>query len=376
MPLAAVAVGALALSGRKKKKKGSEIDELDDADVAAGDAPVRKVSASPKTREQQTVLHELGYGSIVGTIDGKMGANTRTGIKTFQREYTQWSERRKALEVDGKWGPNTSDAADHALRMMAERGASTFGELIGREQSGGGTGGGTGGNAQIRNDQQWLKVNGYNVPVNGTQDNATRSGTRKFQQDFNIVRQVMVGAQLPFNYNPLEEDGALGTKTRGAMNYVDNKVRPAFGNQSWQSIVTSAKSGSLGGGAPSGQTIVTSAKSGSLGGGAPSGQTWGNRSSCVFVSFSSNHNIQPHSVQIPQAFRDRLETAIKNKEPGTIAFRTGFGYGSKFTVQHDHRFNLGVTDRQRLSRGEQVTVTTRDPEQGGAHTHKITLRCT
>jgi len=141
-PLIALGGGAallMASRGKKKKTPDEELGEMDDADVAAGDKPARtSVSPKPKTREQQTVLHELGYGSIVGAIDGKMGKNTRNGIKSFQREYNQWDERRKPLEVDGKWGPNTSDAADHALRAMAERGASSFGEVVSGAATGGG----------------------------------------------------------------------------------------------------------------------------------------------------------------------------------------------------------------------------------------------
>lgn len=139
LPLIALGGGAALLMASRGKKKTEPEDELEDADVAAGDAPARKpVSAKPKTREQQTVLHELGYGSVVGAIDGKMGKNTRAGIKAFQGEYNRWDERRKSLKVDGKWGPNTSDAADHALRAMAERGADTFSEVVSGAAAGGG----------------------------------------------------------------------------------------------------------------------------------------------------------------------------------------------------------------------------------------------
>lgn len=143
LPLIALGGGAALLLASRNKKKGSpseDIGELDDADVAAGDKPSSGGNYSAGVEGQQQILHDLGYGNIVGAIDGKMGANTKNGIKTFQRDYNDWSGRHAALQVDGKWGPNTGTAAEVALEAMSGSGAQSFQQISRGEVSGGGGG--------------------------------------------------------------------------------------------------------------------------------------------------------------------------------------------------------------------------------------------
>lgn len=132
LPLIALGGGAALLMASRGKKKGAQADhdEFDDAELAADASVPPKLSATPQTRELQEVLHALGYGAIVGAIDGKKGGKTTAGIKAFQGEYNSWADRRKSLKVDGVWGPNSSDAADHALRELRSSGLSSFSELV------------------------------------------------------------------------------------------------------------------------------------------------------------------------------------------------------------------------------------------------------
>lgn len=141
LPLIALGGGAALLLASRSKKKSSpaeDLGEIDDADVAAGDKPSSGGSYSAGVEGQQQMLHDLGYGNVVGAIDGKMGNNTKNGIKTFQRDYNDWSGRHKALQVDGKWGPNTGTAAEVALEAIADSGARSFQEVSRGQVSGGG----------------------------------------------------------------------------------------------------------------------------------------------------------------------------------------------------------------------------------------------
>jgi hypothetical protein len=143
-------IAAIALASRGKKKKPSqdieidEIDEIDDAEEASSASARPRLKDTPETREIQEVLHELGYGNIVGDIDGKKGSNTKAAIRAFQGDYRRWSEKRKSIKVDGIWGGDSSDAADHALRALNASGRSSFSDLVGGRSEAAGPAGSAG----------------------------------------------------------------------------------------------------------------------------------------------------------------------------------------------------------------------------------------
>lgn len=61
-----------------------------------------EVIYNSKTEDIQKKLTELGYGKIVGTIDGKYGKNTACAVAKFQGDNV-------SLVVDGKVGKNTAN---------------------------------------------------------------------------------------------------------------------------------------------------------------------------------------------------------------------------------------------------------------------------
>jgi len=143
LPILAIGGGAALLMASRGKKKGTQpsledLEENEDAEVAASGPAPSGIRATSQTEELQEILHALGYGAIVGTIDGRKGRKTKAGITAFQSDYSRWPGARNSLGVDGAWGPNTSAAADHALRALKTSSFSTFPEMVNR--SGGITG--------------------------------------------------------------------------------------------------------------------------------------------------------------------------------------------------------------------------------------------
>lgn len=143
LPLIALGGGAALLMASRGKKRGAQpsledLEENEDAEVAASGPAPSGIRATSQTEELQEILHALGYGAIVGTIDGRKGKKTKAGITAFQSDYSRFSGARNSLGVDGAWGPNTSAAADHALRALKTSPFSTFPEMVNR--SGGITG--------------------------------------------------------------------------------------------------------------------------------------------------------------------------------------------------------------------------------------------
>jgi len=128
MVLAGGAALVILGSGKKRKKSSARRDSSSGYDPdyqksgSASQSGTNNISANPKTTEIQEVLHALGYGNLVGTIDGRSGPKTRSAIGQFQQDYNMWPERRRVLRVDEKWGPNSSDAAEHALYESSVRG--------------------------------------------------------------------------------------------------------------------------------------------------------------------------------------------------------------------------------------------------------------
>lgn len=60
-----------------------------------------------ETTSWQTILHALGYGGIVGAIDGSWGAKTTAATKALQTYAQQHYQDSKPIGVDGSVGPQT-----------------------------------------------------------------------------------------------------------------------------------------------------------------------------------------------------------------------------------------------------------------------------
>ncbi len=105
LPILLLGGGALLLLGRKKKPTPAEVERPPSPDETKG--PPGAAAGTKTWKGRQTALTYLGYGDIVGKVDGKYGKNTKKAIRQFQKDY--------GIGVDGKWGPQTQGAVNEAI---------------------------------------------------------------------------------------------------------------------------------------------------------------------------------------------------------------------------------------------------------------------
>lgn len=217
-PLAAVAVGALALAGMKKKKKPTtssdtdeSLDELDDAEEAAGGGGGSYKGSRPPTYtvdEPPDAPWEDPDYSISGLptdIDNKLNRLGYHKVSDFQSDYNKWSKRHLTLSVDNTWGPKTEKGVDRALKAMDDAGLDSFLDLLmapGGMKPGTPTSGGAVGSAAER--KEMLRMLGYEN---------TRVGVTEFQNDYN---------RWPLAKRRLVSDGAWGPRTSDAAEHAIN----------------------------------------------------------------------------------------------------------------------------------------------------------
>jgi len=220
-PLAAVAVGALALAGMKKKKKPSadlvvdedadeDADEIDDADTAAtgggsytGSRP--PVPDFPEPPEAPWEDPDYSISGLPTDIDNKLNRLGYHRVADFQSDYNKWSKRHLTLSVDNTWGPKTEKGVDRALKAMDDAGLDSFLDLLmapGGMKPGTPTSGGAVGSAAER--KEMLRMLGYEN---------TRVGVTEFQNDYN---------RWPLAKRRLVSDGAWGPRTSDAAEHAIN----------------------------------------------------------------------------------------------------------------------------------------------------------
>jgi len=98
------------------REKDEEINSLRESLASRSEAPLEKISQVKEVKERpsikqiQRALKNAGY--YQGTVDGKMGKNTRQAIRDFQKANN--------LSADGKVGKKTWDILKNYLEKKTK----------------------------------------------------------------------------------------------------------------------------------------------------------------------------------------------------------------------------------------------------------------
>jgi len=240
VPLAVVAVGALALAGGKKKKKQEDVlgddglldEEQDAIDSSGGDSGGYSPSIPPPIPEVKEPPEEpwndpdYSISGLPPEIDDKLNRLGYHKVSDFQSDYNKWSKRKRVLKVDNIWGNNTSKSADQALDHMDSDGADSFLDILsapGGMRGGAGASGGAVGSAGERKDM--LQALGYEN---------SRRGVSDFQNDYN---------RWPAAKRRLVSDGVWGPRTSEAAEHGINTMRQSGASSFEQLVYDSAVGG-------------------------------------------------------------------------------------------------------------------------------------
>jgi len=120
----AVAVPAPALSPQPAVPSAQKLVFANVVDPTPSAVVLKRPMKGDAVRSWQNILGALGYGALVGTVDGDFGGKTETATRALQQYAKDHYKDSKPIVVDGSVGPQTR-------RMVVARTAELKGVVIG-----------------------------------------------------------------------------------------------------------------------------------------------------------------------------------------------------------------------------------------------------